>query len=130
MLSSGQRINNLEDLRGKTLIHWNWSSSVVHPPPWQWWLELTQSSDSTALDIDDISQLSFREELHAIEAVIAGQGIGVFSDVLVADELKTGALVKATESSIAGWGYYIVYQPDHPRKSLLEEFARWANAVL
>ena len=93
-------------------------------------MELTQSPDSTALDIDEISQLSFREELHAIEAVIAGQGIGIFSNLLVAHELETGVLVKATDSSIAGWGYYILYQPDHPRKSLLEEFARWADAVL
>jgi len=130
MLSGGQRIKNLEDLRGKTMIHWNWSSLEVHPPPWHWWLELTQASGSTAFDIEDISQLSFREELHAIEAVIAGQGIGVFSDVLIADELRTGALVKATDSSIEGWGYYIVYQPGHPRESLLEEFAHWANAVL
>ncbi len=130
MLSSGQSIENLEDLRGKTLIHWNWSSLVEHPPPWQWWLELTQSSDSTDLDIDDVSQLNFREELHAIEAVIAGHGIGIFSNLLVAHELETGVLVKATESSIAGWGYYIAYQPDHPKKSLLEDFARWAVGVL
>ena len=130
MLSSGQSIKNLEGLRDKTLIHWNWSSLVEHPPPWQWWLELTQSSDSTALDIDDISELSFEEELHAIEAVIAGHGIGMFSNVLIAHELETGVLVKATDSSIAGWGYYIVYQPDHPRKPLLEAFARWTNSVL
>ncbi len=130
LLPNGRRIKNIEGLRGITLIHWNWSSLEVHPTPWHWWQELAQGSDSASLDIDDISQLSFREELHAIEAVIAGQGIGIFSDVLVADELKTGALVKATDSSIAGWGYYIVYQPDHPRKSLLEEFAHWANAVL
>ena len=130
LLSNGQPIQNLEGLRDKTLIHWNWSSLVKHPPPWHWWRELTQSSDSTALDIDDISQLNFREELHAIESVIAGQGIGIFSNLLVARELETGVLVKATDSSIAGWGYYIVYQPDHPRKPLLEEFARWAKAVL
>ena len=130
MLSSGQMIKSLEDLRDKTLVHWNWSSLVEHPPPWQWWLELSQSTDSTGLDIDDISELSFREELHAIEAVIAGHGIGIFSDLLIAHELEAGELVKATDSSIAGWGYYIIYQPDHPRKPLLEAFARWTNSVL
>jgi LysR family glycine cleavage system transcriptional activator len=130
LLPNGMPIKNLEDLIGTTLIHWNWSSLVEHPPSWHWWLELSRTSDSTALDIEDISQLSFREELHAIEAVIAGQGIGIFSDVLVAHELETGALVKATDASTAGWGYYIVYQPDHPKRSLLEEFARWADAAL
>ena len=130
LLPNGRRIKNIEGLRGITLIHWNWSSLVEHPPSWHWWQDLAQGSDSVSLDIDDISQLSFREELHAIEAVIAGQGIGIFSNVLVAYELETGALVKATDSSMAGWGYYVVYQPDHPRKPLLEEFAHWANTVL
>jgi LysR family glycine cleavage system transcriptional activator len=127
LLSNGQLIKSIECLRDKTLIHWNWSSLAAHPPPWQWWLELSQT---TSLDIDDINVLSFREELHAIEAVIAGHGIGVFSDALVAHELWTGELVKATDSSIEGWGYYIVYQPDHPRKFLLEEFANWTSTVL
>jgi hypothetical protein len=37
--------------------------------------------------------LSFREELHAIEAVLAGQGIVLCSDVVVADDLSSGSLV-------------------------------------
>jgi LysR family glycine cleavage system transcriptional activator len=130
LLPNGRRIKNIEGLRDITLIHWNWSTLVVHPTPWNWWQELAQGSDSGSLEFDDISQLSFREDIHAIEAVIAGQGIGVFSDALIADELKSGALVQATDSSIEGWGYYILYQPDHPRKSLLASFARWANTAL
>ena len=31
-----------------------------------------------------MEHLNFREELHAIDAVLAGQGIGIFSDLLVA----------------------------------------------
>jgi LysR family glycine cleavage system transcriptional activator len=34
-------------------------------------------------ELKDAEHLRLTEELHAIEAVIAGQGIGVFSDVLV-----------------------------------------------
>lgn len=41
-----------------------------------------------------MSHLSFREELHAIEAVIAGQGIGIVSVVLVEHELAAGTLVR------------------------------------
>jgi LysR family transcriptional regulator, glycine cleavage system transcriptional activator len=37
-------------------------------------------------DSKDLDHLSFQEELHAIEAVIAGQGVGIFSDVLVGPE--------------------------------------------
>ena len=53
-------------------------------------------------DFKDMQHLSFREELHAIEAVVAGQGIGIFSNVLVASELASGALVKAFDLSLPG----------------------------
>ena len=130
LLPGGMPFKNLEDLAGRTLIQWDWSSLVEHPPTWHWWQDLPRLSESSDIDIDDISQLFFREELHAIEAVVAGQGIGTFGNVLVAYELETGMLVKAADTSIEGWGYYVVYRPDHPRTSLLEEFAQWAHSVL
>jgi DNA-binding transcriptional LysR family regulator len=43
--------------------------------------------------------LSFREELHAIEAAISGQGIAICSDVLVAPELASGSLVKVATAA-------------------------------
>jgi hypothetical protein len=54
-------------------------------------------------ELKDMEHLSFREELHAIEAVIAGQGVGIFSDVLVAKELAAGTLVKAFAVSLPGY---------------------------
>ena len=53
-----------------------------------------------------MQHLSFREELHAIEAVIAGQGVGIFSDALVAHEFDAGTLVttaRHVSPSSAGW---------------------------
>ena len=44
--------------------------------------------------------LSFREELHAIEAILAGQGIALCSDVVVADDIASGALIKAFDLSL------------------------------
>ncbi len=40
---------------------------------------------------------AFREELHAIEAAISGQGIAICSDVLVATELASGARVEVSK---------------------------------
>ena len=96
-LLPGGKPLKLDDLGRHTLIHWYWSPLEMHPPTWRWWLELARSADSSAPRIEDIKQLTFREELHAIEAVIAGQGIAIFSDALVAHELETGALVKAVD---------------------------------
>ena len=77
----------------------------------------------------DTHHLSFREELHAIEAVIAGQGIGIFSDVLVAPELAAGTLVKAFRLSLPGYGFHVVRRPDHPRESTIRAFSEWLRSV-
>lgn len=76
----------------------------------------------------DMQHLSFREELHAIEAVIAGQGVGIFSDVLVAHELAAGTLVKAFKLSLPGYGFHVVSKPSHPRARTIRAFSQWLRS--
>ena len=78
-------------------------------------------------ELKEMDHLSFREELHAIEAVIAGQGIGLFSNVLVAPELKASTLVKAFDVSLPGYHYYLVHQPNHPREKMIRPSRRGSN---
>ena len=80
-------------------------------------------------DFKDMQHLSFREELHAIEAVIAGQGIGIFSNVLVASELASGALVKAFDLSLPGFRFYVVRRHGHPREKIIRAFSAWLRSV-
>ena len=77
-----------------------------------------------------MEHLSFREELHAIEAVIAGQGVGLFSDVLVAKELAAGALVKAFAVSLPGYHFYLVHPSGHPREKTIRVFSKWLLSVV
>ena len=69
--------------------------------------------------------LSFREEAHAIDAVLAGAGIAILSDVVVADDLAAGNLVKVLDLALPGYGFYPVYSPDHPRRAVIETFVEW-----
>jgi LysR family glycine cleavage system transcriptional activator len=80
-------------------------------------------------DLKDMDHLSFREELHAIEAVIAGQGIGIFSDVLVARELAAGTLVRPFDCSLPGYRFYVVRASGHPREKIIQNFATWLQSV-
>jgi LysR family glycine cleavage system transcriptional activator len=80
--------------------------------------------------IEDVDHLSFREKLHAIEAVIAGQGIGIFSDVLVARELAAGTLVRPFDLCLPGYRFYLVRTPDHPREKTIQAFATWLQSVI
>ena len=73
--------------------------------------------------------LSFREELHAIEAILAGQGIALCSDVVVADDIASGALIKAFDLSLPGYGYYPVYASNHPRRATIDVFVQWISTA-
>ena len=94
--------------RGQVLVHCYWSPSDLEAPTWQRWLAAARRKWRDVPEFKDMDHLSFREELHAIEAVIAGQGIGIFSDVLVARELAAGTLVKAFDLSLPGYRFYVV----------------------
>ena len=130
LLAAGQPIQRPADLARHTLIHFDWPPSDPHAPTWRRWLAMAHIIDSDVREVDEIGELNFREELHAIEAVIAGQGIAVCSDVLVARELETGVLVKALDLALPGFGFYLVHVPDHPRRSVIEAFAAWMRRVV
>jgi LysR family glycine cleavage system transcriptional activator len=87
------------------------------------------AKDPTVPFLEELDQLTFREELHAIDAVIAGQGIAICDDLLVADELRSGRLVKAFDGELPGAAYYLLYRADHPSKPVIEEFFSWAKAA-
>ena len=90
---------------------------------------MLRPDDPTVPFLEDLDQLIFREELHAIDAVIAGQGIAICDDLLVAEELRSGRLVKALDSEIPGAGYYMLYRADHPSKAVIEDFFKWAKST-
>lgn len=128
LLASG--LNRVADLRRHVLVHCYWSPSDLGAPTWQRWLTVARSRFRDLPELKDVDHLSFREELHAIEAVIAGQGIGIFSNVLVAHELAAGTLVKAFDVSLPGYHFYLVHPPGHPREKTIKTFSTWLQSVI
>jgi LysR family glycine cleavage system transcriptional activator len=123
-------LKTVADLRRHVLVHCYWSPSDFEAPTWQRWLAVARKRWPHVPELKDMEHLSFREELHAIQAVIAGQGIGLFSNVLVAPELKAGTLVKAFDVSLPGYHYYLVRQPDHRREKTIQAFSMWLQSVV
>jgi LysR family glycine cleavage system transcriptional activator len=128
-LLPGGRLKNAADLRKHVLVHSYWAPSDIEPPNWQRWLSIARRKWRNLPDFTDMQHLSFREELHAIQAVVAGQGVGIFSDVLVASELASGALVKLSDLSLPGYGFYVVRRRDHPREKIIRAFSGWLLSV-
>jgi len=129
LLAAGGRLRTPADLRRHVLVHYYWSPSDLEAPTWQRWLAVARGKWRDVPEFKDLEHLSFREELHAIEAVIAGQGIGIFSNVLMAPELAAGTLVKAFDLRLPGYRFYVVHTPGHPREKTVRAFATWLRSV-
>jgi LysR family transcriptional regulator, glycine cleavage system transcriptional activator len=117
------------ELAGSPLIEIEWPSGDRDAPTWQRWQTKACRRFKRVPDLARLPSLAFREELHAIEAAISGQGVAICSDVLVAPELASGALVKVSRLTLPGYGFYLVYLPTHPRVTSIEAFSKWAQSM-
>lgn len=129
LLREGQRIDRAADLLRYPLIHFDWMNRDRDAPTWSRWLATARSIDPSIPETNKSWDLSFREELHAIDAVAAGQGIAMFSDIVVGRELKSGVLVRAHDLSLPGYGFYVVHVSNHPEQPSIDAFSAWLRSV-
>lgn len=128
LLSKAAPVKCAADLLRHRLIHCIWPSWNPEAPTWHRWSLAARAVDSNAPEIGDVGDVNFREELHAIQAVLDGQGVSILSDVIVARELKAGVLVKALDIAIPGLGFFLVHVPGHPRQALIDAFLAWMRS--
>jgi LysR family transcriptional regulator, glycine cleavage system transcriptional activator len=117
----------LAELGRLPLIEAEWPAADADAPRWERWQRVASRRHRPASDNATLPSISFREELHAIEAAIAGQGIAICSTVLVQPELASGALVPISQVKLPGYGFYIVHRAEHPKMDLIKAFINWAR---
>jgi LysR family glycine cleavage system transcriptional activator len=122
-------IERAADLLRFPLIHYDWINSDPDAPTWRQWLAVARSIDPDFNPLEKVWDLSFSEELHAIDAVIGGQGVAICSDVVVSNELRSGQLVKAHPLALPGYGFYLVSMPHSPQAPVIEAFSTWMRAI-
>lgn len=117
------------DLANFPLIETEWPPTDPDAPNWQRWQKMARRRLRRVPDLARLQSLAFREELHAIEAAVSGQGIAICSDVLVAPELASGALVQVSKLTLPGYGFYLLRRSDHPKLASITAFATWARSI-
>jgi LysR family glycine cleavage system transcriptional activator len=122
-------VESAADLLRYPLIHFDWLGWDSQAPTWLLWLAAAKV-DTDQLGTGRTCDLSFREEIHAIDAVVAGQGIAICSDVVVGNELQTGSLVKAHRLSLPGYGFFLAYVAPPLRASAIEAFSTWMRSTV
>jgi LysR family glycine cleavage system transcriptional activator len=119
------------DLTRFPLIECEWPPSDAGAPNWQSWEAAARDKHRDAVpSLAAFVALSFREELHGIEAVISGQGIAICSNVLVARELADGTLARVSGITLPGYSFYIVHRRGHPRIQSINAFSSWARSAI
>ncbi len=114
----------LRDLGAVPLIHFDWGQAPRNEslaPVWRIWL-LRAGLGGVPPD----AGLSFTEEMHAVQATVAGPGVGLLSLTLVADELCSGVLVQPFALAVDSYRYDLVYSPraaDQPATQVLRSWA-------
>jgi len=122
-------VERAADLLRLPLIHYHWPNGDPEAPTWPQWQTVARSIDPDFKPLERILELSFREDLHAIDAVVSGQGVGLCSDLVVSNELKNGLLVKAHPLSLPGYGFYLLSMPHSPRAADIEAFSAWLRRI-
>lgn len=95
-------VRSIEDLSRVPLICFDWKRAQPENPTWERWL--------AAAGIEGFSpagQLRFSDEGHAIQAAVAGHGIALVSQALVAEELTAGHLEQPFGPVIDGHTYHV-----------------------
>ena len=106
-------------------IEVGWPLTDVGAPTWRHWETAARAAGHRINGFIPPPRLKFHEEHHGIEAIVAGQGLGLCSDVLVARELRDGRLLRISDIVLPGYGFYFVYRAEHPRRTSLESLLRW-----
>ena len=110
---------SVQEILRLPLIETGWPDNDTAAPRWSRWIERADHSAAGRKPKPGVPTLFFREELHAIQAVIAGQGVGICSDILVRRELDSGELVRVSDITLDGYGFYFVHRRGDSRKAAL-----------
>lgn len=114
-----------QDLLRFPLIDGHWSEDSANPPMWFEWVRVARKMGMDAPDLAKHASLRFWEDLHGIEAAIAGHGIAICSDILVAPELAKGLLLKVSSVSLEGYGFFTAHRHNNPLQKTINAFESW-----
>lgn len=109
-----------DEVLAMPLLAYRWKIGSGMAPDWSQW----QSQIGLVRSAPKIAQ-SFSEEIHAIDAVVAGHGAALVSKILVADLLSAGKLVQLSDYTLPGRTFWGVFLPGHPGQDRLYRLLRW-----
>ena len=120
LLSGEHPLRQPDDLRHHTLLHVDWKEAEAS---WRMWLLAAGLHD-----IDPTRGPLFTMESMAVQAALDGQGVALIGDILVADDLAAGRLVRPFDPSLSTpltFAFYLLSAKDSDRQPKVAAFRDW-----
>lgn len=116
-------LNDDADILRMPLIQYRWNFGAEASPSWRRWSHAAGLGDA----VPEIAQ-HFSEEINAMDAALAGQGVVLASSVLAASAVAAGQLMRLSDTALPGKTFWAVSRSEHPRFAEVQSFASWARA--
>ncbi len=113
-------LSKLEDLRRATLIHVDGRHVPAASPDWPRWC-----AKARLRDVDTQAGMRFPDSTLAVQAAIAGLGVAIISQVLVADALAAGLLVAPFAPVLRGETYHFACAPELQTRADMVALRAW-----
>ncbi len=120
LLSGEHPLGQPDDLRHHTLLHVDWKDAEAS---WRMWLLAAGLHD-----IDPTRGPRFTMENMAVQAALDGHGVALIGDILVADDLAAGRLVRPFDPSLSTpltFSFYLLSAKDSAEQPKVAAFRDW-----
>ncbi len=120
LLSGEHPLGQPDDLRHHTLLHIDWKDAEAS---WRMWLLAAGLHG-----IDPTRGPRFSMENMAVQAALDGHGVALIGDILVADELAAGRLVRPFDASLSTpltFSFYLLSAKDSAEQPKVAAFRDW-----
>jgi len=120
LLSGEHPLGQPDDLRHHTLLHIDWKDADAS---WRMWLLAAGLHD-----IDPTRGPHYTMENMAVQAALDGHGVALIGDILVADDLAAGRLVRPFDPSLSTplkFCYYLLRAKDSAEQPKVAAFRDW-----
>ncbi len=120
LLSGQHPLRQPEDLRHHTLLHIDWKDAEAS---WRMWLLAAGLHD-----VDPTRGPHFTMETMAVQAALDGHGVALVGDMLVADDLAAGRLVRPFDPSLStplSFSYYLLSAKGSAEQRKISAFREW-----
>ena len=120
LMSGKNPLNRPDALRHHTLIHVVWKETEAS---WRMWLLAAGLKD-----IEPTCGPHYSMENMAVQAAIDGHGVALVDDILAADDVAAGRLVRPFDSSFGkplSFSYYLLTKKESVEQPKIEAFRNW-----